>query len=270
MKNLSIKSAIVIVVLMFTVSACTVIKPGYKAMKWKPWGKGLKTDKIYNNGPVYHWPWISMVNYNTKWQTFSEGISILTKDELHINIQVSITLRPIIDQLPQLELNVGKDYYNTVVKPEFISLTRNIFSDYDYSVVSPMSTEIENKIYQKLMDKVKDKYLEIDNVTIDHIVYPSVVSSAVNKKLAVQQDIEQKDYEIAIAKKTAEIQRILARGQRDAQTIIDSSITLKYLQYKALEVQDKLSTSPNAKFFFVPLGKDGLPIIIDTGESKKR
>lgn len=251
--------------LVLSISACTVVKPGNKAMKWKPWGKGLIADKIYDNGPVWHWPWVGVVDYNIQWQTFSEKVSVLTKDELHINIIVSVTLRPIVAELPKLELEVGRDYYRSVVRPEFISSARNIFAGHTYANVSPHSTIIESEIFTALTEKVKGKYLEFDNLTIDHIVYPELVSSAVNQKLAVEQDIEQKDYEIEIAKKNAEIQRILARGQRDAQSIIDSSVTKKYLQYKSLEVQDKLATSPNAKFYFVPLGKDGLPIIIDSG-----
>ena len=268
MKNKRIKYGVLALVLMITISSCTVVKPGYKAMKWQPWGQGLKTDKIYDNGAIWHWPWVGVVDYNTQWQTFTEKVSVLTEDELHIDLVVSVTLKPIIDELPQLELKVGQQYYKTVVRPEFISITRNIFSKYPYGDVSPKSVEIEATIFQLLKDKVKDKHLVFDNVTVNHIIYPDIVSAAVNNKLAVEQDIEQKDYEIEIAKKTAEIQRILARGQRDAQTIIDSSITQKYLQYKALEVQDKLSTSANAKFFFVPLGKDGLPIIVDAGSGK--
>jgi regulator of protease activity HflC (stomatin/prohibitin superfamily) len=93
-----------------------------------------------------------------------------------------------------------------------------------------------------------------------------LVTEAVDQKLAVKQEIEQKDFEMEIAEKEAEIQRIRARGQRDAQQIIDSGLTTLYLQYKALDVQDKLSKSENAKFFFVPVGRDGLPIIIDTND----
>jgi regulator of protease activity HflC (stomatin/prohibitin superfamily) len=77
--------------------------------------------------------------------------------------------------------------------------------------------------------------------------------------------VEQKDFEIQIAEKDAEIQRIMARGQKDAQIIIDQGLTQKYLQFRALEIQEMLSKSQNAKFFFVPVGKDGLPIIVDTG-----
>ncbi len=163
-----------------------------------------------------------------------------------------------------MELEVGGNYYQEVVKPELLSLVRNEFSHYKYSFVSPKSPEIESKIFTRLVELTRGKHLEFDRVTVKHIEYPKVVTMAVDEKLAVQQAIEQKDYEIKIAEKNAEIQRILAKGQRDAQQIIDAGLTPRYLQYKALEVQDNLTTSPNAKFFFVPLGKDGLPIIVDT------
>ena len=264
-----IKKGIYAIIIVVGLSACTVVRPGHNAMKWKPWGEGLITEKIYDDGPIWHWPWVGVVNYSTQWQTFTEEIRVLTQDELHIEIDMSITLRPILSELPKLELEVGRNYYKSVVKPEFISIARSVFSDYPYSDVSLKSPEIESRVYKLLIEKTQGKHLEFDNVTLDHIVYPSVVSSAVNRKLAVEQDIEQKDYEIEIATKEAEIQRILARGQRDAQAIIDSSLTQKYLQYKALEVQDKLSTSQNAKFYFVPVGKDGLPIIVDSGSGNE-
>lgn len=253
------------VLLVLLITGCSVVKPGHHAMRWKPLGKGLQTDKMYRDGVVWNWPWNGMVDYSVQWQTYTEDISILTKDELHIDITVSVTLRPVADELAQLELEVGRDYYRNVVRPEFISLTRNIFSSYDYSEVSPKSPEIEQQIYTQLVANTKGKHLEFDNMTIDHIIYPEVVTAAVDRKLAVEQDIEQKDYELQIAEKQAEIQRILAKGQRDAQQIIDAGLTPRYLQYKALEVQDRLTESPNTKFYFVPMGQDGLPVIVDTG-----
>jgi len=45
-----------------------------------------------------------------QWQTYNENVSILTEDELHIDLAVSVTLPPVASELPQLELEVGKDY----------------------------------------------------------------------------------------------------------------------------------------------------------------
>jgi len=254
------------ILVILILSGCSVIKPGQQAMKNNYWGAGLKTDKIYKDGIVWHWPWIGMIDYSLQWQTYNENVAILTEDELHINISVSVTLRPIESELPRLELEVGREYYNSIVRPQLISITRNIFAGYKYSVISPQSPDIEDDIFLRLVQNTEGKHLQFDNVTVDHIEYPSIVTTAVNNKLAVEQAIEQKDYELKIAVKDAEIQRILAKGQRDAQQIIDAGLTKLYLQYKALEVQDKLALSPSAKFYFIPVGKDGLPIIIDTDQ----
>jgi regulator of protease activity HflC (stomatin/prohibitin superfamily) len=270
MKYFEIKIPLMALIVAVVFSGCSVVKPGYNSMKNNNWGKGLKTDQIYGDGVVWHWPWTNMIDYNLQWQTYSENVAILTEDELHINLTVSVTIRPNKEELHLLELEVGQDYYNNIVKPEFISITRNVFSSYKYSNVSPESPRIEDQIFKTLVLKTSGKHLQFDNVTVDHIQYPSIVTSAVNKKLAVEQAIEQKDYELKIAAKDAEIQRTLAKGQRDAQQIIDAGLTPLYLQYKALEVQDKLSTSTNAKFFFVPVGKDGLPIIVDTASKENR
>lgn len=255
------------VILSFGIISCSVIQPGQQAMRWKPYSKGLVTEKVYKDGIIWNWPWNGVVKYDIKWQTFTEDVDILTKDELHIRLTTSVTLRPIEPELPLLELEVGQNYYNEVVRPEFISITRNIFSNYPYNLVSPKSPEIELAVFNELIKKTKGKHLEFDNVTIDHINYPEVVTAAVNRKLAVQQNIEQKNYEIEIAERDADIQRIRAKGQQDSQKIIDSGLSHTYLQYKSLEVQEKLSTSNNAKFYFVPLGKDGLPIIVDSKEN---
>ncbi len=44
-------------ILLLLAAGCSVVKPGYNAMRWKPLSKGLVTDKIYSNGVVWHWPW---------------------------------------------------------------------------------------------------------------------------------------------------------------------------------------------------------------------
>ncbi len=172
MKNLYQYYFLIAIFLSFGIVGCSVIQPGQRAMRWKPYSKGLMTEKVYKDGIVWIWPWDGMVKYNIQWQTFTENVAILTDDELHINIQVSVTLKPIENELPQLELEVGQDYYKSVVRPEFVSLTRNVFSDYDYSDVSPKSPEIEAIIYIRLKEITKGKHLQFDNVTVDHIVYP--------------------------------------------------------------------------------------------------
>ncbi len=249
-------------ILVFT--QCAVIKPGFNGVLNRPFGDGIKEDKVYEDGFTWKSPWNRMLKYNVQLNSFQENVSILSADELHTSITLSVILRPIPDNLPKLALEIGDDYYNRIVKPEFFSVSRSIMAEYKYNMLSVNSPEIEQRILVELKERLEGKHIELNKVTLDHIMYSPVVTRATDQKLATQQQVEQKSYEIEIAEKEAEIQRINARGQRDAQQIIDQGLTQQYLQFKALEVQNKLSESSNSTFYFIPIGEDGIPIIIDT------
>ncbi|MFY9152720.1 MAG: prohibitin family protein [Prolixibacteraceae bacterium] len=257
-----------LVVMLFLFSQCSVIKPGYNGVLDRSLGDGIKIGKVYKDGFTWIAPWNTMVKINVQYQSYTERIAILTSDELHTIIDVSAILRPTQEELPNLILDIGKDYYARVIRPEFFSVTRNVMSQYEYSSLSAKSSEMEKKMLEELKLRLAGKHIELIGVTLDHIMYSKAVTEATDRKLSTKQEIEQKGFEQEIAEKEAEIQRIKAKGQRDAQKIIDEGLTHNYLQFKALEVQDKLSNSNNAKFFFVPIGKDGLPIIVDASEDK--
>jgi hypothetical protein len=55
----------------------------------------------------------------------------------------------------------------------------------------------------------------------------------------------------------------MCRGQRDSQQIIAAGLTEEYLRFRALEVQDNLADSPNAKLFFIPTWETKIPVIVD-------
>lgn len=246
-------------------SSCSVIKPGFNGVINRPLGKGLKTDKIYSDGVVTRGLFTQMIKYDIRVKSYQEEIDILTSDQLHMTLAVSVTLKPNREELPQLILEVGEDYYGNIVKPNFYSISRGIMAKFNYEEISSKSLDIEKEITSALRARLEGKHIILDKVTLDHIMYSPIVTNATDVKLATKQKLEQASIEVEIAQKEAEIQRINAEGQRDAQQIIDQGLSQRYLQFKALEVQDKLSASTNAKFFFVPIGKDGLPIIIDTG-----
>ena len=234
--------------LLFLVTNCAVIRPGQMGVLNRNLGDGIKTDKVYQDGFTWKWPWNEMIKYDIQLNSFQEKIRVLTVDQLHTELTFSVILKPRAEELPFLELEIGKDYYQRIIKPEFISVSRAVIASYKYEKLPAKSREIESIIFGELAKKIEGKHVELEGVTLEKV--------------------EQKDFEIEVAKKDAEIQRIKAKGQSDAQKIIDQGLTTKYLQYKSLEVQEKLTQSPNSTFYFVPTGKDGIPIIVDTNQRK--
>ncbi len=251
-------------VLAFT-SCASTIRPGNQGLMWRPWSSGLERDELYVDGIVWHWPWNNILEYEVQWNSYQEEVSILTADDLHMSVTVTVVLRPISQNLPELVLEVGPKYYNRLVKPDLYSITRKVMANYIHNKLPENSPAIEDAIRSDLRERLEGKYVEVDDIVLDHIMYSPLVTQAADKKLATLQRLEQKEYELGIAEKDAEIQRILAVGQRDAQKIINEGLTKKYLQFKAVEVQEMLSKSNNATFYFIPLGEDGLPVIVETG-----
>lgn len=262
-KHVIIISLLVVVLL----AGCgTMIPGGYKGL-YSGHFSGVDTT-VYPNGFKWAVVWNDVILYDVRWKTQSETVDILSLDDLHMDVDVALRLRPKPDELYYLHTEIGPQYYEQVVQQAFRSISRAVFAQYKYNDIPKKSVEIQNKILAQLKDELKDKHLDLDAVEIKHVEYPPLVKQATDSKLATEQKLLQKEYETKIAEKDAQIKIIEARGQQTAQRIIDSTLTPTYLQYRALDVQKSLINSSNTSFYFIPVGSNGLPIIIDTGERK--
>jgi hypothetical protein len=63
------------------------------------------------------------------------------------------------------------------------------------------------------------KPLEIDRVSISHIDFDRTVTAAIASKVATEQLIGQKDNQLEVAKRDAEIARTTASGRADSVRI---------------------------------------------------
>jgi regulator of protease activity HflC (stomatin/prohibitin superfamily) len=95
-----------------------------------------------------------------------------------------------------------------------------------------------------------------------------VVSDAMEKKLAAQQLLEEKETQKEIMKKDAEIRIEEARGIAEAQKIINATLTPNYLQHEAIQAQLKMAESPNHTTVYIPVGTNGIPLIETTNRQR--
>lgn len=246
----------------------TTIPGGYNGLMWQRY-IGVDTT-TYTDGFKWHWPFSEVILYDMRWKTQSEEIDILSSDDLHMTIEVAIRLKPRPNELYFLHQEVGPKYYTEVVQQQFRTIARTTFAQYKYNEIAKKSVEIENTILSNLRSTMNRKHLDLDAVEIKHVDYPSQVKQAADAKLATEQRLMQKEFDLKIAEKDATIKVVEAKGQQRAQKIIDSSLTQTYLQYRALEVQRALVNSSNSSFFFVPTGQNNVPIILNAGMEKGR
>ncbi len=276
---------VMIITILFSaplLSGCgTTINPGHMAIKNIVLDEPALRKEVLPEGFYWQWPWNDMITYDVTWQSKDENVEVLTADDLHVPTTVAVIYRPKAEELYRLHTEIGPTYFKDVIGPSFVTLVRSEFARHEHNDLARKSPEIEREVLSKLRQVLEGKPIEIDNVAIKHIRFEQRVTKSISEKLAKEQLVEQKKFELEIAKQDAEIARALAQGRGDAisikakgeaqaivikgkaqgeaQEAITKTLTKQYLQYKAFD-------GGSNSYYFVPIGKDGLPLIINAGQ----
>lgn len=255
------------------------IAPGAVGLKYKALRTPALKTEIYGPGYYPLWVWNRMIVYDTTTQDQTSEVHVLTADNLHIAATATVTYHPQRDKIFELHTEIGPNYYEELLGPAFVTLIRGEFSKHMHNDLAREASEIERAVTEALTKRFADRYIVIDQVAINHIDYDVTVTQAISQKIAVKQRFEQKQHEMEIAQRDAEITRTQAqargdaariaaegeaaatitraKAQSEAQELLNKTLTPRLIQYKAFD-------QPNTTYYFVPIGKDGLPIIVDT------
>lgn len=254
------------------------IQTGQAGVKYAALHRPALQQEIRPEGFYWRWPWNGYVTYDITWQSRTEPVEVLTADALHVATRVTVTFRPDPARIYQLATQIGRPYYEEVIRPPFVTITRAAFARQPHAAIARTSPEVERQIAEALRAAIGDKPVMIDRVSIDHIEYDATLTRAISAKLAMQEAVAQKAFEVDVAARDAEIVRTQARAQADAiriraegeaqaivlrgeaqaraQASIARTLSTQYLQYKAFD-------TPATRYYFVPTSRTGLPVILN-------
>jgi len=262
---------------LLSLEACgTTVIPGERGLRWYPLTEGL-TSETLKSGFYWRAPWNDIFRYDVRWQSYTENIDALSADDLQVLVKAAVIVRPIPEEVYFLAQEVGTDFYPRVIKPEFMAAVRSVVSGYPMVTVPERSAEIASKVQAVVVEKLKGRHLEIQSIALADIDFPQVVLSAIEQKQAKEQEKEQKEFELVIASKNADIARTRAKGEGDAirirsegeaegvkiraagqakaQETISKTLTPDYLRYK-------LYDSQNSKLVLLPENLN-IPILVN-------
>lgn len=266
------------IVALVTLAGCgTTIRTGQAGVKYTALKKPALQPEVKPEGFYFRWPWNGYVVYDVTWQSKTEPVEVLTADALHVATRVTVTFRPEQTRLHELATQIGTRYYDDIIRPPFVAIARTEFGRHLHADLAKNTPVVEQRIANALREAIGDRPLKVDRVSIDHIAYDPTVTKAISSKLAMQELLAQKKFEVDVADRDADIVRTQAKAQADAlgiraegeakaivikgqaqarsQTDIAKTLSTEYLQYKAF---DNAAT----RYYFVPTNKNGLPIII--------
>jgi prohibitin 1 len=169
------------------------------------------------------------------------------------------------DKADQVYREIGPNYENVVVKPQFRSAIRDNTVKHESKDLYTSGREvITNEIFTELVADLKPRGFVVEKILLRRIQLPQMVVEAINAKLAADQQAQQMQFVLAKERQEAERKRIEAQGIQDFQKIISQGLSEQLLRWKGIETTKALAESNNSKIVIIG-GRDGLPLILNTG-----
>lgn len=189
-------------------------------------------------------------------KTGADQITALTNEGLQVDLDITVFYHLEERSASDVYKNLGLNYQEKIIRPEIRSAIREVVARYNAKdIYSEKRNEVANGIREKLSETIDPRGIIVEQVLLRNVTLPASLSKSIQEKLQAEQESQRYEFVLQKEEKEAERKRVEAAGQRDAQAIINESLSAKYLQYLYIkELKDRAGT------IYVPTGADGLPI----------
>jgi regulator of protease activity HflC (stomatin/prohibitin superfamily) len=164
-----------------------VIEPGHRGLFFDPRHGGLQHEVL---GPGWHRVGVfgRLDDFDVTYSTKKEDLHTISAEGLGIEVKVSIIFRPVVSELYDLDVEIGSNFYDEVVGPEFRTATRGVFARHSYLEVQKINEKLEDEIEAEVRRRIAGKHVEISSVTMEHVAFGPDIDGAIRAKLVGEQE----------------------------------------------------------------------------------
>lgn len=224
--------------------------------------------------------WEDLVVLDTSTQMIVENIEVKMSDNLDLPFQLHFRTRihgtdavinAMFNDITHVNYHVSlKSVYNVYGRNVVTNAARTIISKYKVADVSVNFEKINNDIHNEIKKRMVGSPLEVSDVTLANIKYPELITAAIENQQARELAIETERNQQAIEmlKKTNELELVKADYQirikkaeaiREENRITSEGLNPILLQYRNLEVMEKMADGTNKVFVpYNALGEIGV------------
>lgn len=196
-----------------------------------------------NSGINFVNPLARVVNISIRTQEDKEIMNVPSKEGLNISLDISVLYRLDPAKAVQVYKTIGYGYKDIVLTPQFRAAARGVTVGHEAKALYTSEREVlAQAIYESLKNLVAERGIVIERILLRAITLPPTISQAIEQKLKAEQEAERMKFILQKEQLEAERKRVEAAGIRDAQAIIDQSLTQQYLHYLWINT---LNQNPN-------------------------
>ncbi len=231
------------------------------------------------SGLLFKMPWASMETMNVRTQQFTMSsasedvgalaggtVNTLTSEGLTVGVDLTVLFRLNFNTAPEVFRDLGPQYQSVVLLPAIRGAIRDVVAQYSAEDLYTVArATVGDLILSNLVRDLDDRGIVTEQVLLRDITLPAQIRQAIELKLSAEQSIQERAFRVEEAEQEANRRRAEAEGQRDAQALINETLTPEFLQFQYIE---SLANMEGGNIIYVPISPgSGLPVFLDAGAS---
>ena len=228
-------------------------------------------------GLTFKAPWAALETMSVRTQQFTMGsvaeeaslisgdtVRTLTSEGLTVGLDLTVWFALQPDQAPNVFSTIGPDYRGIIIRPAIRNAIRDVVAQYTAEALYTEGRErVGLEIQDQLIVDLNPRGVTVERVLLRDVALPPLIQQAIETKIAAEQSIQERRFRVAEAKEEANRRVAEATGKRDAQELINSTLTPAYLQFLYIE---NLAQQKDGNVIYVPVNPGtGLPVFVNAG-----
>lgn len=193
---------------------------------------GYVSPKHLTSGINFVNPLAKVIRLSVRTHEDKETMNVPSKEGLNIALDVSVLYKLDPSKAAEVYKTIGPYYQDVILIPQYRAAARGVTVAHEAKALYTSEREmLAQAIFDALNGLIGDRGIIIERVLLRAINLPTTVSGAIEQKLKAEQEAERMKFILQKETQEAERKRVEAAGIRDAQSIINQSLTEQYLHY---------------------------------------
>jgi regulator of protease activity HflC (stomatin/prohibitin superfamily) len=182
--------------------ATALVEPGHRGLYFAPSDGGLKREALMPGKYKLGWCFLYCTpnridDFDVTYSTRTEEIDTKSAEGLDLHLKLSVIYKPIESEIYQLDTEIGPNYYEEVIGPEFRSACRGVFARHSYNELQKKNESLENEVESEVRRRTAGKHIDISSVTLENVTYAPEIAEKIRQKIAGEQEASRQQAAIA-------------------------------------------------------------------------
>ncbi len=194
------------------------------------------------------WPWEDMNIASVQVQRFTfDRLDSFSQETQDVYITATLNYEVSPRDVQGLYRTVGPDYFNKIIVPRVNQFFKDETVKFRSVEIAPNRDTIREQVRTRLKQELASSSIQVDDLLIDNIDFPPAFKQAIVEKQVATQNALREQQNVKRAQYEAQQTIATARGQAEANRLLDHSLTQKIINYTLVQ-----KLSPTIKTALIP------------------